>query len=69
MLPEKVPTEDYIEGLWKSVKAGLITWKDVGKLQAEAMPTCEAHNQPANVKIGRVPLCAQCIEERRHVQR
>ncbi len=59
---DKVPTEDYIANLWQSVKAGAITWQEVALLQAQAMPRCAAHDRPANVKIGGVPLCAECIE-------
>jgi hypothetical protein len=56
---------EYIEALWRAVKAGAITWEDVRHLQAVAMPKCLAHEAPANVKIGGVPMCERCIEERR----
>ena len=62
--PPPVSTDDYIAGLWRSVKAGTITWQEVNLLQAEAMPRCAPHDAPANVKIGGVPLCARCIEAR-----
>ena len=62
--PSPVPTEDYIAGLWQSVRAGVITWQEVARLQADHMPRCALHDKPANVKIGGVPLCAECIEAR-----
>jgi hypothetical protein len=61
---DKVTPEDYIANLWRSVKAGAISWQEVALLQADAMPRCEPHNAPANVKIGGVPLCTECIEAR-----
>jgi hypothetical protein len=61
---DKVPTEDYIANLWRSVKAGAITWQEAGEKQAANMPRCAPHDAPANVRIGGVPLCAQCIEAR-----
>jgi len=61
---DKVPPEDYIAGLWRSVKAGAITWQEVALLQAEHMPRCAPHDAPANVRIGGVPLCTRCIEAR-----
>ena len=62
-----VTQDEYIDALWRAVQAGAITWDDVRALQAQTMPRCEAHDQPCNVKIGGVPMCVKCIEERRHV--
>lgn len=67
--PPPVPTEDYIENLWKSVILGHITWDDLTDLQSRAMPRCVAHDEPANVRIGRELLCAKCITERIEVSR
>jgi hypothetical protein len=63
--PPPVTQGEFIESLWRAVKAGAITWDDVRALQAQHMPRCLAHDAPANVKIGGVPMCVQCIEERR----
>lgn len=68
MKPPPITQADYIASLWESVKAGQITWEDVRKMQAEYMPRCVPHNAPSNVKIGGVPMCQQCIEER-HAKR
>ena len=64
--PKGVPTEDYIDNLWAAVRAGQITWDDVRHIQAQAMPRCEAHDRPANVRIGKTPFCERCIEDGRH---
>lgn len=41
MLPEPVPTEDYIASLWASVTEGLITWQELRGLQAEYLVSKE----------------------------
>ncbi len=64
--PPPVSTEDYIQGLWESVKAGQITWKALGEMQAATLPLCRSHQQPCNVRIGNKPLCVECIKEGAH---
>lgn len=64
MQPDAVSQGEYIETLWRAVKAGALTWEDVRHLQAQTMPRCEAHDAPANIKIGGVAMCQRCIEER-----
>jgi hypothetical protein len=66
--PPPVSQADYIESLWQAVKAGQIDWAELRALQAAHMPKCTAHNASANVKIAGVPMCAKCIEERRHAR-
>lgn len=61
-----VPVDEYVDHLWTSVKSGSITWAKIRALQTESMPRCETHDRPANVKIGRMPLCEICVQEGRH---
>lgn len=60
-----VPTEEYIESLWRAVKAGAISWDDVRSLQAGSMPRCAPHGAAAVGKWDGAPVCEACVKERR----
>jgi len=55
-------SDDYVDALWRGVKAGALTWDDVQALQDAIYPRCEAHPDRAGKGLidGR-RLCEDCF--------
>lgn len=73
--PAPVPADAYIDNLYRSVEEGLITWQELGDLQATylrdcapvplpELPRCPC-GRPATRHVGKRPLCPHCFAAER----
>lgn len=59
-----VSRAEMLDNIQQSVNAGLLTWDDVRRLQAELMPPCTVCRQPGLIGEYGYWLCADCYEAR-----